>query len=97
MDFPISVVVRDLLVKSGSWAHAMAWITCDDTGKEPAFLVQNSWGKWNSGGHQNEGPIPDGSFLIHADVAAGMLVKTELMPLVTLTDFLHKNFRTTVS
>ena len=59
--------------KSGSWAHAMAWTACDDTGKEPAFLVQNSWGKWNSGGHPEWGPIPDGSFLIHADVAEGML------------------------
>lgn len=58
---------------SGSWAHAMAWIACDDTGDEPAFLVQNSWGKWNDGGHPSWGPIPDGSFLIHADVAAGML------------------------
>ncbi len=58
---------------SGSWAHAMAWIACDDTGNEPAFLVQNSWGKWNDGGHPAWGKIPDGSFLIHADVAAGML------------------------
>ena len=58
---------------SGSWAHAMAWIACDDTGGEPAFLVQNSWGKWNDGGHPAWGKIPDGSFLIHADVAAGML------------------------
>ena len=58
---------------SGSWAHAMAWIACDDTGDEPAFLVQNSWGKWNDGGHPAWGKIPDGSFLIHADVAAGML------------------------
>lgn len=57
----------------GSWAHAMAWIACDDTGSEPAFLVQNSWGKWNSGGHPEWGPIPDGSFLITADVAQGML------------------------
>ena len=59
--------------KSGSWAHAMAWTACDDTGSEPAFLVQNSWGKWNSGGHPDWGNIPDGSFLIHADVAAAML------------------------
>jgi len=59
--------------KSGSWAHAMAWIACDDTGNEPLFLVQNSWGKWNSGGHPEWGPIPDGSFLIHADDAEGML------------------------
>ena len=58
---------------SGSWAHAMAWIACDDTNGEPSFLIQNSWGVWNSGGHPEWGPIPDGSFLIHADVAAGML------------------------
>jgi intein/homing endonuclease len=59
--------------KSGSWAHAMAWIACDDTGNEPAFLVQNSWGKWNDGGHPEWGPIPDGSFLITADIAQQML------------------------
>ena len=58
---------------SGNWAHCMAWIACDDTGPEPAFLVQNSWGKWNDGGHPEWGPIPDGSFLIHADAAEGML------------------------
>ena len=58
---------------SGSWAHCMAWIACDDTGSEPLFLVQNSWGKWNDGGHPQWGPIPDGSFLIHADAAEGML------------------------
>ena len=58
---------------SGNWAHAMAWIACDDTNGEPAFLVQNSWGKWNDGGHPSWGPIPDGSFLIHADTAEGML------------------------
>jgi len=28
---------------------------------------------WNSGGHPEWGPIPDGSFLIKSDVAAGML------------------------
>lgn len=58
---------------SGSWAHCMAWTACDDTNGEPAFLVQNSWGIWNSGGHPEWGPIPDGSFLIHADTAEGML------------------------
>ena len=58
---------------SGNWAHAMAWIACDDTGSEPLFLVQNSWGKWNDGGHPEWGNIPDGSFLIRAEVAAGML------------------------
>jgi hypothetical protein len=58
---------------SGNWAHAMAWIACDDTGSEPLFLVQNSWGKWNDGGHPEWGNIPDGSFLIRAEAAAGML------------------------
>jgi intein/homing endonuclease len=58
---------------SGGWSHSMAWTACDDTGSEPLFLVQNSWGKWNDGGHPDWGKIPDGSFLITADVAAGML------------------------
>ena len=60
---------------SGSWAHCMAWIACDDTGSEPLFLVQNSWGKWNDGGHPEWGLIPDGSFLITSDVAANMLAQ----------------------
>jgi hypothetical protein len=60
---------------SGNWAHAMAWIACDDTNGDLSFLVQNSWGKWNDGGHPEWGPIPDGSFLIHSDVAAGMLAQ----------------------
>jgi hypothetical protein len=58
---------------SGNWAHAMAWIACDDTNGDTSFLVQNSWGKWNEGGHPAWGQIPDGSFLIHSDAAAGML------------------------
>lgn len=59
--------------KSGSWAHCMSFIACDDTGSEPAFLIQNSWGKWNDGGHPEWGPIPDGSFLVTADVAEEMI------------------------
>jgi hypothetical protein len=66
---------KGIAKRSGSWAHAMAWIACDDTGSEPLFLVQNSWGKWNDGGHPEWGPIPDGSFLITADVAANMLAQ----------------------
>jgi hypothetical protein len=60
--------------KSGSWAHAMAWIACDDTHerfKETLFLVQNSWGKWNSGPKVHD--QPDGSFWIREKDAAGML------------------------
>lgn len=58
----------------GQWAHAMVWAACDDTGSDgPAFLICNSWGNWNSGGHPEWGPLPNGSFLIKADIAAGML------------------------
>ena len=60
---------------SGNWGHCMAWIACDDTNGDTSFLVQNSWGKWNDGGHPDWGPIPDGSFLIHSDIAAGMLAQ----------------------
>lgn len=58
---------------SGSWAHCMSFTACDDTKGDLAFLVQNSWGKWNDGGHPDWGPIPDGSFLITSDVAEGMI------------------------
>jgi hypothetical protein len=52
----------------------MVWAACDDTGSDgPSFLICNSWGKWNSGGHPEWDSLPDGSFLIKADVAAGML------------------------
>ena len=66
---------KGIAKRSGSWAHAMAWIACDDTGNEPLFLVQNSWGKWNDGGHPDWGPIPYGSFLITSEVAANMLAQ----------------------
>jgi hypothetical protein len=60
--------------KSGSWAHAMAWVACDDSHerfKETLFLVQNSWGIWNSGPKVHD--QPDGSFWIRESDAAGML------------------------
>ncbi|MFM7796263.1 MAG: hypothetical protein ACKO7N_05805 [Candidatus Nitrosotenuis sp.] len=57
----------------GSWAHAMCWAACDDTGNDMSFLVCNSWGLWNSGGHPEWGKLPDGSFLIHSDVAEKMI------------------------
>jgi hypothetical protein len=60
--------------KSGSWAHAMAWIGMDDTHevfKETLFLVQNSWGVWNGGPTRHD--QPEGSFWIRESDAAGML------------------------
>lgn len=58
----------------GSWAHAMAWIGCDDTrerSNEILFLVQNSWGIWNTGPRVHD--QPEGSFWIRQSVAEGMI------------------------
>jgi hypothetical protein len=60
--------------KSGSWAHAMAWIGMDDTKEiynETLFLVQNSWGVWNNGPTRHD--QPEGSFWIRERDAADML------------------------
>ena len=55
----------------GSWSHAMAWVAVDDDYKRPGFLVQNSWGKWNSGPKRHG--QSDGSFWIDFDVAEKMI------------------------
>lgn len=63
-----------IAARSGSWAHAMAWIGVDDTHeiyKETLFLVQNSWGTWNGGPKRHD--QPDGSFWIREKDAANML------------------------
>lgn len=60
--------------RSKGWSHAMAWIACDDTRErynETLFLVQNSWGRWNSGPKIHD--QPDGSFWIREKDARGML------------------------
>lgn len=65
---------KGIAKRSGNWAHAMAWIACDDTRKrhnELLFLVQNSWGKWNSGPRVHD--QPEGSFWIRERDARGML------------------------
>ena len=62
--------------RSGNWAHAMAWIACDDTRErfnETLFLVQNSWGVWNSGPKVHD--QPEGSFWIRESDARGMLAE----------------------
>lgn len=63
-----------IAARSGSWGHAMAWIAVDDTREiynETLFLIQNSWGSWNSGEKRHD--QPDGSFWIREDVASDML------------------------
>lgn len=67
---------KGIAKRSGGWSHAMAWIACDDTHeryKETLFLVQNSWGKWNSGPKVHG--QPDGSFWIREKDARGMLAQ----------------------
>jgi hypothetical protein len=60
--------------RSGNWAHAMAWIAMDDTREifnETLFLIQNSWGPWNSGPKRfNQ---PDGSFWVRQSVAEDII------------------------
>lgn len=57
--------------RSGSWAHAMAYIGVDDRDEikakysGPLVLVMNSWSKWNGGPRRVYGTsidIPEGSF-----------------------------------
>ncbi len=60
--------------RSGGWSHAMSWVAMDDSHeihKETLFLVQNSWGVWNSGPKRFD--QPDGSFWIREKDARGML------------------------
>lgn len=58
------------------WNHCMAWgASWEDD--DLYFLVLNSWGVWNEGGHPEWGPIPGGSFLIPSDDAAKMISQGE--------------------
>lgn len=66
----------------GSWAHAMAWLACDDRSWAhdkyggPLFLIMNSWGDWNRGPRRIYGTdkeIPVGSFWITTKDASRIL------------------------
>lgn len=49
------------------WYHTYTIIGYDDRKTEYdecVYLLANSWGPWNSGGHPSWGPIPEGSFLV---------------------------------
>jgi hypothetical protein len=63
-----------IATRGKGWNHDMAWIACDDTHSvfnETLFLVQNSWGLWNTGPKVHG--QPDGSFWIREKIARGML------------------------
>lgn len=66
-----------LAEQRGSWSHAMAHVGIDDTDWAhqkyggPLSLIQNSWGKFNSGPKRHE--QPDGSFWIRPKVLEAMI------------------------
>tara|TARA_Y100001973_G_C5201298_1_gene337884 strand:- start:710 stop:1636 length:927 start_codon:yes stop_codon:yes gene_type:complete len=65
---------KGIAARGKGWSHAMAWIACDDTRKrhnETLFLIQNSWGVWNSGPKVHD--QPEGSFWVREKDARGML------------------------
>jgi len=67
---------KGIAERSGNWNHAMAWIACDDTRERSnglLFLVQNSWGLWNSGPRVHG--QPEGSFWIKESPARAMLAQ----------------------
>ena len=50
-----------------NWYHTYSIIGYDDRKYEYqdcVYLLSNSWGNWNAGGHPSWGPIPNGSFLV---------------------------------
>ena len=53
---------------------------------DPCFLIVNSWGKWNSG-PEGKYDIPDGSFWITADNAAGMIRQDQAFALGNFDGF----------
>lgn len=57
----------------GSWSHALTLGGCDDRNNEMDFILLNSWGAWNSGGHPDFGQLPTGGWLAHAEVIAKMI------------------------
>ena len=65
--FPNSRDSTGLSYPDRIWYHTYPIIAYDDRKidyNECVFLLANSWGKWNDGGHPKWGPIPEGSFLV---------------------------------
>ena len=67
---------KGIAKRSSGWNHAMVWCACDDARtrhNETLFLIQNSWGLWNSGPRIHG--QPEGSFWIREKDARGMLAQ----------------------
>lgn len=57
---------------------------------DPCFLIVNSWGTWNNG-PKGKYDIPEGSFWITADNAAGMIKQQQAFALGNFEGFAHQN------
>lgn len=58
------------------WYHTYAVVGYDDTKKhftECVYVLANSWGQWNYGGHPPWGKLPTGCFLVTETHMKGML------------------------
>jgi len=62
---------------NASWNHDMCVGAADETGDDLYFLVINSWGIWNDGGHPEGGPIPGGAFLVPSRDMSRMIASGE--------------------
>lgn len=57
----------------GSGGHCQAIGGCDDRDGNMDFLIINSWGKYESGGHPDWGQIPGSAYLIKAELMQRIL------------------------
>ena len=74
--FPDSRDSTGLSYPDKIWYHTYSIIGYDDTKieyPECVFILANSFGDWNSGGHPSWGPLPNGSFLVTESHLKGMV------------------------
>lgn len=87
-----------IAARSGSWAHAMAWVAMDDTRQlfnETLFLIQNSWGVWNNGPKRLG--QPDGSFWVRQSVAEAIIAQGSTWALSNVDGFPAQKIRWTLN
>jgi hypothetical protein len=74
--FPDSRDSTGLSYPDKIWYHTYSIIGYDDTKieyPECVYILANSFGDWNSGGHPSWGPLPAGSFLVTESHLKGMV------------------------
>ncbi len=58
---------KGFVKQGGSGGHCKAIGGCDDRDGNMDFLVINSWGRYQNGGHPDFGQIPASAYMLHAD------------------------------